>query len=481
MRLGQTSVLYFVAKVVGSLLGFLATVYFARTLGEEVLGFYSLVLGIVTWLSLAGHVGLSKAITKRLSEGEERARYAGAGVLVIAALLVVISLGVLALREYVDAYVGVPVATFVVLLLFTDLFRSFTNAALKGTHLVHVYAVLSVVKMGGRSVLQVALVALVGLELGGMLVGYAAGGFAVGVLGLWYLNFRPAMPARRHFRSLFDFAKYSWLGSMRSKTFSWVDVIVLGFFVPAGLIGIYSVAWSIGKVLDIFGSAISSTLFPEMSKEAAADNREAVADLTENALAYAGLVLIPGLIGGAILGDRLLAIYGKGFVAGAHILVILVAALLVYTYNKQLLNTLNAIDRPDLAFRANAVFVGTNLAFNVLFVYAYGWVGAAVATALSAAVSLLFSFRFVRKRVDFSLPAVEVGRQWLAAVVMGLTVYAVRRVGERHWLADYNEAFVVGLVGVGASVYVLSLLTVSSRFRTTVLANLPADVPYDHD
>jgi O-antigen/teichoic acid export membrane protein len=477
MRLGQTSVLYFLAKVVGSVLGFLATVYFARVLGEEVLGFYSLVLGIVTWLSLAGHVGLSKAITKRLSEGEERAQYAGAGLLVITVLLVVISLGVLALGEYVDAYVGAPVALFVVLLLFTDLFRSFTNAALKGSHLVHVYAVLSVVKMGGRSILQVALVALVGLELAGMLVGYAAGGFAVGVLGLWYLNFRPAVPARRHFRSLFEFAKFSWLGSMRSKTFSWVDVIVLGFFVPAGLIGIYAVAWSIGKFLDIFGSAISSTLFPEISKEATANNAEAVADLTENALAYAGLVLIPGLVGGVLLGDRLLAIYGEGFVAGAHILVILIAALLVYTYNKQLLNTLNAIDRPDLAFRANAVFVATNLSFNVLFVYAYGWVGAAVATALSAAVSLLFSFWYARTRVEFSLPIGEVGRQWVAATVMGLAVYGALRTAERHWIADYNEVFVVALVCVGAGVYVLSLLAISTRFRTTVFENLPIDVP----
>jgi O-antigen/teichoic acid export membrane protein len=480
MRLGQTSVLYFAAKVIGSVLGFLATIYFARVLGEEVLGFYSLVLGIVTWLSLAGHVGLSKAITKRLSEGEERDQYAGAGLIVIATLLVVISIAVLALREYVDAYVGVPVATFVVLLLFTDLFRSFTNAALKGSHLVHVYAVLSVVKMGGRSILQIALVALVALELAGMLVGYAAGGFVVGAIGLWYLGFRPAMPEKRHFVSLFDFAKFSWLGSMRSKTFSWVDVIVLGFFVPAGLIGIYSVAWSIGKFLDIFGSAISSTLFPEMSKEATADNQGAVAGLTEDALAYAGLVLIPGLVGGALLGDRILLIYGEGFVDGAAILAILVAGLLVYTYNKQLLNTLNAIDRPDLAFRANAVFVAANVSLNVALVYAYGWIGAAVATLLSAAVSLAFSFRFARHRVDFSLPYGEMGRQWIAAALMGIAVYTARTAGEPHRIADYNEAFVVGLVGFGAIVYVGSLLAISSRFRTTVMDNLPVDVPFAH-
>lgn len=476
MRLGQTSIVYLVSKVVGSLLGFVATVYFARLLGEEVLGYYSITLALVAWLAIAGKIGITGAIVKRVSEGEERASYITAGGLMMGGVFVLITLAVLAFRGTINRYVGAPVAVFVIVLVFAELLRSFAFSSLQGHHLVHIYALLATVKMGLRSLAQIGLV-VAGWALSGMLVGYAAGAIVVGIVSLWILGFRPAIPRQEHFQRLADFAKFSWLGNMRAKTFDSVDIIVLGFFVPAGLVGIYSVVWSITQFLNIFGSAISTTLFPEISKEAAEDNARAVSNLVENALAYAGLLLIPGLIGGELLGDRLLLIYGEGFVEGTSVLVILVAALLAYTYTMQLLNTLGAVDRPDLAFRANAVFIVSNLLLNVVLVSTVGWVGAAVATLLSATVGLSLSFRYARALVEFSVPYAEIGRQWVAAAVMGMVVYAARQVGETYWIANYNEPFVVSLVGVGAGVYVCVLLVISTRFRTTVTDNLPFDVP----
>ena len=476
MRLGQTSVLYFGAKVFGSALGFFATVYFARVLGEAVLGFYFLVLALVSWGGVIGKVGFSSAITKRISEGEDTDGYFATGAVLIFGTGAVIIAGLVLFRGVIDEYVGQPVAEFVVVLLFVSLFLRLVVASLKGQHLVHVYAVLKIGKDTLRALLQVALV-FVGFELAGLLIGYAAGGFVIALIGLWYLKPSRARPTLHHARSLFDFAKFSWLGNIRAKTFDWIDVIVLGFFVPAGLIGIYSIAWSIAKFLDLFGSSISTTLFPEMSKLSSEDDLQAVSGLTVDALSYAGLILIPGLIGTATVGDRLLAIYGENFPEGATILVILTVALLVYTYNKQLLNTLNAIDRPDLAFRSNGIFIVSNAVLNVVLVYEYGWIGAAAATALSAGIGLSISYYYARSLVAFSFPVVEVGRQWVAALGMGAVVYYVRQLGEAHWIAGINEAFVVLLVAVGASVYFGLLFAISKQFRTTVRDNLPFEIP----
>jgi O-antigen/teichoic acid export membrane protein len=327
----------------------------------------------------------------------------------------------------------------------------------------------------GAMMTVVALV-VIGFGLSGMLWGYAIGYVVTATIGLWILGFRPSLPERRHVLSLFDYAKFAWLGSMRSRTFDTVDIAVLGFFVAQGLIGIYAVAWSIGKFLDTFGSAVSSTLFPEMSKIAAENDAGAVAGLTEDAMAYAGLILIPGVIGAAVIGDRILLIYGDAFVAGTDVLVILVVSLLVYTYSKQLLNTLNAIDRPDLAFRANAVFIVSNVILNVILISVYGWVGAAVATALSAAIGLLVAVRYTHKLVPFALPLNEIASQWLAAGTMGLVVYAGRWIEETYQLLQYNFVTVLLLVTLGATTYFLTLLTISPHFRTTVERNLPFDL-----
>lgn len=477
MRLGQTSAIYFVSKLVGSALGFLATIYFARELGEVVLGQYALVLVLVTWLGAAGKLGFSSAITKRISEGNDPEKFIGAGIVVMSVLISTMSLLVIIFRSQINAYVGAPIAGFVVLLLFVTLYKSFVNASLKGNHLVHVDAILSGTKQVVRAIIQILLV-VVGFGLSGMLWGYAVAYIITATLGLWILGLRPAIPQKHHVVSLFNYAKFSWLGTMRSRTFDSVDIAVLGVFVTQGFVGIYSVAWSLSKFLDIFGSAISTTLFPEMSKISAEKSAHAAAGLTEDALTYGGLILIPGLVGAYFLGDRLMLIYGEAFVAGAEVLTLLIAALLIYTYNKQLLNTLNAIDRPNLAFRVNAVFIIINVILNFVLIWQIGWVGAAIATLVSASIGLVFAFYYTQKLVPFSIPYAEIMRQWVAALSMGLVIFIARRTTEANftWLDSYNTAFIIVLVALGATVYFTILLGISTRFRTTIKNNLPFDI-----
>ena len=479
MRIGQTSVIYFLSKLVGSVLGFFATIYFARVLGETVLGQYALALTVVGWLAIGGQVGFSGAITKRVSEGNEPDRFIGAGFIVMSILSGIVILVVLIFRSSINNYVGQDVHLLILLLILILLYKSVVFSSLKGSHLVHIYALLASGFQVIQAIIQILLVAIFGLGLMGMLWGYASAYVIVATIGFWILGMRPSLPNREHIISLYEYAKYSWLGNIRGKTFSSVDIAVLGFFTTQGLIGIYSVAWSLSKFLDIFGNAISSTLFPEMSRVSSDQDADATAGLVEDALSYAGLILVPGLIGAYVIGDRLMRIYGPSFVSGTEVLAILILALLIYTYTMQLLNTLNAIDRPDLAFRTNAVFVISNLSMNIVLIWQFGWVGAAIATAMSAAVGLILAVYYTRDLVPYSIPYLEIARQWIAALVMGGIVFAAREIGEVNltWINDYNAVFVVMLVGLGAAVYFAVLFGISSRFRTTVKNNLPFDIP----
>ena len=476
MRTGQTSVIYLISKFTGSVLGFIATIYFARLLGEEILGYYGITLAVVSWLGIIGSVGFGQAIIKRISEGKEPEAYLTAGLLIKGSLLTTVSFGVFAFREQLNSYVGAPVSSFVVLILFSHFFLTLVKSSLQGYHLVHIYAPLSTAKEGIRSATMIFLVYF-GWELSGMLFGYATGTILVSLIGIWIIKPHFTTPNIDHFKSLFNFAKFSWLGSMQKKTFSDVDILVLGVFVSAGFTGVYVVAYSLAKFLDIFASALQTTLFPELSKLSAIGDTDMIRTLTNDALTYAGLFVIPGIIGSAILGDRLMRVYGPGFEIGAQVLTILLVGILAYSYNKQLLNTLNAIDRPDLAFRSNIVFILTNVTLNVALIYTYGWIGAAVATALSAFVGFIFSFYYTKAYVQFHVPYREMIFQWIAAIGMGVLVYWARIYSEPSWLADYNTPFVVSLVGLGALAYFSILFTISSTFRQTISRNIPLTIP----
>ena len=472
MRIGQTSFVVFGSKLVGSALGFVATLYFARTLGAAVLGQYALVLALVAWLSLAGNLGITQATTKRMSEGTDPDAYATAGAMAIGAFGLALGALVLVFDDAVNAYVGEPIASLVVVLLLTGLFTSVTSAALNGERKVHLVGLLTPVGIAVQSLVQIGLVA-VGLGLVGMLAGYAVATLLVGVVGLALLSARVVRPRREHFAELYEYAKFSWLGGLQSRSFNDVDVLLLGVFLQPSLVGVYSAAWSIAKFLTLFDSAVSSTLFPELSKADAEGRRGSVAGLVEDSLTYGGLILIPGLFGGILLGDRLLRIYGPEFVTGASVLWLLILATLLYGYQKQLVNALNGIDRPAATFRINAVFIATNVVLNVILISTVGLVGAAVATALSAGTGVALALYTLRSEIEFAIPTEEIARQFAAAAAMTAVVVGGETVVQTAIGLNHNFLTVILLVGVGAATYFLVLFGISERFRSTVFDNSP--------
>lgn len=281
------------------------------------------------------------------------------------------------LRGQVNDYVGYPAAGFVALILLVTVLTQVVQSTLQGQHLVEIQGLLSPLKTGLRSGLQIG-VLFVGGGLVGLFLGYAAGYLAALLVGAAVVVRRLdglGRPTADHVRSLADYAKFAWMSNLRSKSFNWIDIIVLGFFVSQSLIGIYAVAWNIAQFLILFSSSIAITIFPEMSQLSSEEDPQATADLFETALSYAGLLLIPGLVGSLVVGERILRIYGDEFTQGVAVLALLVVAVLIQAYQNQVLTTLNAVDRPDLAFRVNALFLGGNLVFNVILVSLYGWVG----------------------------------------------------------------------------------------------------------
>lgn len=480
MKLGQTSIVHFASRFLSSILGFVATVYIARILGPEPLGIYQVAIGLVSWLAILGKVGLSRAVSKRVSEGSEPGRYAAAGALIIFGLFVAIAFGIVLLHGQVADFVEYQATGYVIVILFVVLMHSLVNSLLIGLKLVHVSGLLSPIKIGGRAVSQIALI-VAGMGTAALFVGHIVGFVVVITIGCYYV-YRdlptPGLPRRKHFERLFDFAKFSWLGNLQSRMFNYTDVLVLGYFVTSGLIGIYTAAWNIAQFLILFSGTLKSTLFPEMSSMSTEQDPQAVSRMVEQSLTFGGLFLIPGLFGGVLLGERILRIYGPEFPQGATVLNVLIVANLFMGYQNQLLNTLNAIDRPKIAFRVNVVFVVANVSLNVVLIYLYGWIGAAVATATSVAVSLMLAYRHVDAIIDFMVPVGEIARQWVAGGVMAIVVYGGLRVESTYRIIGHNFGVVVALVGVGAGVYFVVLLTLSKEVRETVDRNIPVDFPF---
>ncbi|MFC6722783.1 oligosaccharide flippase family protein [Halobacteriaceae archaeon SHR40] len=466
MKLGQTSFIHFISKIGSTLAGFVATIYFARVLGADILGTYFLVIAVLTWLKLFSTMGISRSVMKRISETDDGDEFFTAGLVLQVVSLVIVSSLILAFQNHVQDYTGFGRVDVLLALLFAGSFFSFVTSVLVGERLVHISGILDPLDRISRSVAQIALVML-GFNLLGMFIGYVVASIVSATVGIYFISARLKYPKKKYFVSLWSYAKFSWLGNFSNRTLASMDTIILGLFVSSSLIGIYEIAWNLASVLAIFGVSISQTLFPEISNLSSEDSEE-VTELAQTGVSYAGLFLIPGLVGGFVLGDVILSVYGQEFRQGSLILVILILARLISTYKNQFVNIIDAVNRPDVSFKINGIFVITNISLNFVFVYLYGWIGAAVATVVSAAVGCVLGYISLIRLLEFRFPSAEISKQLFSALVMGAVVY----IGVEYLAYSMSMISSLLLIPVGAGIYFGVLATVSSEFKSTVRSNI---------
>jgi O-antigen/teichoic acid export membrane protein len=492
MRLGKTAIVDWLSQFVISITGFVATFAIAVFLGKEPLGTYSVIVALGFWFLLLPMNAISKAVTKRMSEGTDPGAFFGAGTLLNGTAAAVLALVVLAAgqllkvirgtydselltafydSEFVSVFVNFN-AELVLLIVGTTAFLTM-KSGLEGSKRVGTMGVLRALERLFRTGGQVA-VAFVGLGAAALALTHAISLSLIALIGvgLLFAIHRPALPGRRHVRSILAYVRYGWLSTLQSRVFGWLDTIVLSLFVGAGLIGVYEAAWGIASLLATVSTSVKRTLFPEVSDLSTDEGFERIKHYLDEGLVFSGVLVIPGLLGAAVIGERVLAFYRPEFGQGATILVLLVAAYVGDVYGSQFISVLNGIDRPDISYRVNGAFIGANVVLNLALVPTIGWTGAAVATAVSSVLRMVFSYRALRSIIgEFQLPKKEIGAEVLAALVMAGAVFPVKGFVPR------GRAGTLALVGFGALVYLVVLFAISARVREKMTALFRSVMP----
>ena len=476
MRIGKAALSHFLSQVVVTCAGFAATWLIAFVLGADGLGVYSVIVSLgFFWLVIPGNA-VAMSMKKRISEGESPGEFLGGGVLLNAATVLIISALVLASgellggvvsrdRELMRVLINYDVA--IVALLAAAIAYRTMSGSLQGQKRVATTGWLKAVERVGRTVLQVGALVL-GLGVAGITFGHAGALAVITVVGVVVSAQRPGLPSGGQLRSLLEYAKYAWVGALRGRVFGWLDTIFLSFFVSASLIGIYEAAWGIASMLAIASTSISQTLFPEVSDLSTDEGFDRIRHYLDEALAFSGVFIIPGLAGATVIGERVLRFYRPEFGQGSTVLLILIGAYIADTFASQFTNVINGIDRPDAAFRVNATFIVVNALLNAVLIWRFGWTGAAAATALSSGLRAAAGYVVLDRLIGHvSVPFGQLGRQSLASVVMVLLLVPVAPI------APAGRLGTVLLAGYGAAVYTVVLLSIAPRIRSKARALVP--------
>jgi O-antigen/teichoic acid export membrane protein len=443
MNLARASSLLFGVELLNTALGFFGTVYFARELGATLLGIFFLFEATLYTMATVVDFGLRGAVEKRISAGDDPAQMFGAAVVLKVLLILVVSAFVLAVREPLAGYVGTDLALELIGVVVAFELSMLVIHVLQGELRVAQTAVLHFLRS-----LTFVTVAVALLQYGygvralvyALLVSYTV--LLVG--GILRVSTPVARPGRRHLRSLYDYAKFNGVWGLGGHVYNWMDVIVIGFFLSQAAVGAYELAWRLTTTAIMFSTVFARVLFPQLSAWQADGAVEKVRDLISDAMTVSLLLIIPSVVGVAVIGREILGvIFGLEYTIAAAAFLVLMVEKLPQAVNLVFDKAIQAFDRPKYGAIATVISLSMNITLNVVLVPRYGLVGAAAATLLSVIANTAILGYYLGRLTTVRFPVRDVGWAVLAALGMGLGLVGLTQVLP----VDTPQALVAAIAG----------------------------------
>jgi len=229
--------------------------------------------------------------------------------------------------------------------------------------------------------------------------------------------------------------------------------------------------------LGLFGIAIATVILPALSRKHVDAHSEGFAHTMDWGVRMVTLLGIPAMLGLMVLAKPMLMVLfmrGEFSPQDVH-----QASLSLLAYASGLLNfMLIKVLAPGYYSRQDTktpvkygiIAMVTNMVFNAIFAYFYGYVGLAIATALSAFVNMALLYRglhiagvyqITKRTVLFIIRLVIAGAAMVAAILWQLEDMSVWL----GWSFAHRSGVLGMLVGLGAVVYLAVVFLLGIRLK----------------
>ncbi|HCE1906450.1 TPA: murein biosynthesis integral membrane protein MurJ [Vibrio parahaemolyticus] len=229
--------------------------------------------------------------------------------------------------------------------------------------------------------------------------------------------------------------------------------------------------------LGLFGIAIATVILPALSRKHVDSQSEGFAHTMDWGVRMVTLLGIPAMLGlMALAKPMLMVLFMRGEFSPQDVHQ---ASLSLLAYASGLLNfMLIKVLAPGYYSRQDTktpvkygiIAMVTNMVFNAIFAYFYGYVGLAIATALSAFVNMALLYRglhiagvyqITKRTVFFIIRLVIAGAAMVAAILWQLEDMSVWL----EWSFAHRSGMLGTLIGLGAAVYLAILFLTGVRLK----------------
>lgn len=443
----RQSILGVISQIIVTIVGFFSTVYFAKTLGADILGTYFLFLSYFSLILTFVNFGFGQAVIKKISESKYINEYFSAFVVIRILSVTIAVIILLVFKNYFFTLIISGVYEWLILALCISTLSGITLHTVAGLGKVGVVAVTGMIDNLSRLIIQVMGVYM-GYSLFGMLGGFVVGMLIGSLVQLKFMNLKFVRFGGEHIKNLMSFSLWSFIITSGVVTFHTVDTILIGHYMESSDIGVYRIGMQLSGVLYIVTSAMCASLYPKVSRWSVTEEYGNIEKSFSKGITYSLLVIIPLVMGGILLGDRILFnLYGADFAAGYVTFAILLISQLPNIFHSFFLTYLSAMDKLKKSVCFMMISVGVNIILNLVLIQMYGILGAAVACVLNLVLNSIMAWRVLNINIK-----IEIWNILLASFIMTIVVGLYRIL---YTIDDMYSLIVV--IVLGGMVYIISI------------------------
>jgi O-antigen/teichoic acid export membrane protein len=453
--------LVIVAQVAVALLHFLKLPILTKWLGASLYGSWSLIWVTVVLVTPLAVLSLGMTLTRFLAAEKNKDKIRegflsvvftvfGAGVIISAILYLCSS-------PFASSLLGDSASASLVKLaapmILTQALSQISIAFFRTFRQMKWYSALLALKAALQLGLMVGFLAL-GWELEGVIISVLASDVLCIIIALSAALKQTGFSFPR-FTELKDYLKYG-LPLVPNAAILWVihssDRYMVGYFMTAEDVGIYTAAYTLGSIFAFLISAMGMVLFPTISKSYDDGDTAKTRTYLKYSLKYLMMLAIPAAFGVSILAIPLLRLLTTSeFTSGNTVIPFVAAGLVVFSFYQVCLYIVHLVKKTYWTVRLLSIAAALNIGLNLLLIPHMGIVGAAVATLIAYGVlgilTVIVSFRYFSFDLGFSF----LWKIVLASTVMAATLWLLNPSG----LAGVVIAILLGIIIYSAIIFAL--------------------------
>ncbi len=257
-----------------------------------------------------------------------------------------------------------------------------------------------------------------------------------------------------------------------SQLLFWTDLFVVTHYVGEQEVGVYSAVLRAGQILVLFLTSVALMFSPFVADLHNRGETERLDSLFKALTRWTLAATVPLFLVLAVVPDGVLNIFGPDFSEGRTALLIVIAGQFINVATGSVGFVLIMVGRTGWDLVVYAASLAVNLGLAFLLCPRYGITGAAIANAVTFALSKWARLALVRAFVKIQPYERAYGRLLLPALAGLATMWGIHSLGLGGWLVDLALTTAAGSLVYGLVYVAVGLTPAERRGAGALLARL---------